>query len=106
MVRINTIRFEEGNFNAANSVVFSLETSLMQFTGVHDKNGREIYELDVVLVDGQEYVVEDFWSSMGPRKILGYSDLTEIHTSKLKAFSDLHGPISEAEARIEVWQHL
>ena len=33
---------------------------LLQFTGITDKNGDEIYEMDVLIVSDQKYVV--FWN--------------------------------------------
>lgn len=30
---------------------------LLQFTGVHDKQGEQLYEMDVVLIDTSRYVI-------------------------------------------------
>lgn len=54
LMRLNSIECEKGELLKPNHV-------LLQFTGLYDKEGEEIYELDVLLVNYTQYVT--FWNS-------------------------------------------
>lgn len=51
-MRLNTIDCVRGE-------LFRKDHVLLQFTGLHDQKDEEIYEMDVVLIGGEKFVV--FW---------------------------------------------
>ena len=52
LMRLNSIECNKGELIKKGHI-------LLQFTGILDKNGDEIYEMDVLLISDQKYVV--FW---------------------------------------------
>ena len=55
LMRLNSIDCIKGE-------LFRKDHILLQFTGLYDKQQEEIYEMDVVLVGGEKFVV--FWDPL------------------------------------------
>ena len=54
MMRLNSIECVKGELFRKNHI-------LLQFTGLYDQRGEELYEMDVVLIAGEKFVV--FWNA-------------------------------------------
>ncbi|MBS1486400.1 MAG: hypothetical protein JST43_02330 [Bacteroidetes bacterium] len=55
LMRLNNIECSKGELIKKNHI-------LLQFTGLHDKDGEEIYDMDVLLVSLDKYIV--FWNEL------------------------------------------
>lgn len=78
LMRLNSIDCHKGELVKKDHV-------LLQFTGLHDKEGDEIYEMDVLLVSLEKFVV--FWNET--KNGWFYSPV---------ANPDTHAPFLETEA--------
>lgn len=59
----NPTRDSHGNYLTSLERIADIE--LMQYTGLKDKNGKEIYEGDIVVQDGKNYVINFKAGSFG-----------------------------------------
>ena len=50
LMRLNSIDCKKGE-------LFKKDHILLQFTGLHDKQEDEIYEMDVMLIDSEKFIV-------------------------------------------------
>lgn len=55
LMRLNSIDCVKGE-------LFKKDHILLQFTGLYDKQNEEIYEMDMVLIGGQKYIVH--WNAV------------------------------------------
>lgn len=54
LMRLNSIECNKGE-------LFKKDHMLLQFTGLYDKEGEEVYDMDVLLIYSDKYVV--FWDA-------------------------------------------
>ena len=68
LMRLNSIECRKGELIKQDHI-------LLQFTGLYDKEGEEIYDMDIVLIDYDKFIV--FWSE--ERNGWYYSPLLQRH---------------------------
>jgi len=56
------------------------DVELLEFTGLHDKNGKEIYEGDIIELSNEQYVIK--WGKSG--------FVLNENVTKMNIFNDLH----------------
>lgn len=88
LMRLNSIDCNKGELVKRDHI-------LLQFTGLHDCDGEEIYEMDVLMLSLEKFVV--FWSeAVNGWQIAPLSNLTDAKpflkdlASKMKRFSSYY----------------
>ena len=76
LMRLNAIECVKGELFRKNHI-------LLQFTGLHDQRNEEIYEMDMVLIAGEKFIVS--WDSIqngwGLTRLSGKRDTTPFMTN-------------------------
>lgn len=88
LMRLNSIDCEKGELRKDHHI-------LLQFTGLYDKEGSEIYELDVLLIDYTQYVV--FWNGQTQgwyyttvKEKEVYLPLTAVAAARMRRFCNFY----------------
>ena len=79
LMRLNSIDCMKGELVKKNHI-------LLQFTGLHDQQGEELYELDVVLLNGDQQLI--FWNAEVNGWCLKKLTDTTVTQSLVKGLSD------------------